>query len=327
MWRARGREAVPPVDAFAGTRRGRPVRMRVKWSEAVTAFAVRPRAAAVELLRPANLVTAAADVLAGFAVAGLANPRVLPWLLLSTVALYGGGVVLNDVFDADVDSLERPERPIPSARISRGAASLLGTSLLSVGIASALVASPVSCLLAVSIAVSAVMYDSWGKHQPGIAALNMGLCRGLNMLLGVSAVSSVLAQRWWIAAIPVLFVAAITTVSAGEVRGGDRRSAALALALMALVVVALLSLFLVAPKSWAVLPFAAAFAWRVVPPFVRVYLLPDAERSRTAVRTGVLNLIVLDSAIAAAFGGLLFGAVVVVLLAVAALLARLFAVT
>ena len=50
------------------------------------------------LTRPANVVTALADVLAGAAAAGTVAG--LPGLLLSTAALYAGGVVLNDVFDA-----------------------------------------------------------------------------------------------------------------------------------------------------------------------------------------------------------------------------------
>ena len=46
------------------------------------------------LLRPANVVTALADVVAGFAVAGpTASLSALPWLLVSTAGLYGGGVV------------------------------------------------------------------------------------------------------------------------------------------------------------------------------------------------------------------------------------------
>src|SRR5699024_7457278 len=82
-----------------------------------------------ELMRPANIVTAFADILAGFAAVGgaiavsgwslSADPAGLGWLLLSTFGLYGGGVVLNDVFDADLDATERPERAIPSGRVSR----------------------------------------------------------------------------------------------------------------------------------------------------------------------------------------------------------------
>src|SRR5262245_28086746 len=87
----------------------------------------------VELLRPANVITALTDVLAGFAIAGLASPKALPWLLLATACLYAGGVVLNDVFDRRIDANERPERPIPSGRVPVRHAALLGGGLLVVG--------------------------------------------------------------------------------------------------------------------------------------------------------------------------------------------------
>src|SRR5207247_76223 len=80
----------------------------------------------LQLVRPANLLTANADVLAGFAAVGLKNPAALPLLLVATTALYGGGVVLNDVFDARLDAVERPERPLPSGRAAMGGASALG---------------------------------------------------------------------------------------------------------------------------------------------------------------------------------------------------------
>ena len=65
-----------------------------------------------------------ADILCGFlvgaAISGAGEPNwfVLPWLLLSSAGLYLGGMVLNDVFDARLDAVERPERPIPSGRVS-----------------------------------------------------------------------------------------------------------------------------------------------------------------------------------------------------------------
>ena len=91
----------------------------------------------LELLRPANVVTAVADVLAGYAVAGRANSRALPWLLTATVCLYAGGVVLNDFFDRELDAVERPERPIPSGRVPARHAAALGTALLAGGVVTA----------------------------------------------------------------------------------------------------------------------------------------------------------------------------------------------
>src|ERR1041385_8386665 len=83
----------------------------------------------LQLMRPPNLVTANADVLAGFAVAGLPRFDLLPWLLVATTCLYAGGVVLNDVFDARLDACERPERPIPSGRVAVRSAAVFGTVL------------------------------------------------------------------------------------------------------------------------------------------------------------------------------------------------------
>src|ERR1700752_1691194 len=113
----------------------------------------------LELVRPANVATALADVLAGYAVAGLAHPRALGWLLLATACLYAGGVVLNDVFDRDVDRTERPERPNPSGRVSAGAATGLGLTLLGAGIASASLAGAAAALVAAAIAASVLLYD------------------------------------------------------------------------------------------------------------------------------------------------------------------------
>jgi 4-hydroxybenzoate polyprenyltransferase len=282
----------------------------------------------LQLMRPANLVTAAADVLAGYAAAGLSNPAALPALLFATICLYGGGVVLNDVFDARLDAVERPERPIPSGRARVTGGATLGAVLLVIGISAASLASPLSGRLALLIAICAVLYDAWGKHQRVLGPINMGACRGLNLLLGVSAAPALVGDRWYLALIPVAYVAAITAISVGEVHGGRRGTGLLALGLLGAVIVALLALtwsprFRLAP----LLPFLLLFAWRVLPPFWLAYRDLQPARIRAAVKAGVLSLIVLDSAIAAGYAGLLYGLVVLALLFVAARLARLFAVT
>src|ERR1700752_1797677 len=87
----------------------------------------------IDLVRPANVTTALADVLAGYALAGLRNPRALPWLLGATACLYAGGIVLNDYFDRDLDRVDRRARPTPSGGVSAGSAAWLGALLLTAG--------------------------------------------------------------------------------------------------------------------------------------------------------------------------------------------------
>src|SRR5688572_14019874 len=97
-----------------------------------------------ELVRPANVLTAIADVLAGYAVAAAVGSAIegaaLAWLMISTACLYAGGVVLNDFFDRDIDAVERPERPIPSGRVAPGVAAAFGGVLLALGVAAAALA-------------------------------------------------------------------------------------------------------------------------------------------------------------------------------------------
>lgn len=282
----------------------------------------------LELVRPANVATALADVLAGYAVAGLAHPRALGWLLLATACLYGGGVVLNDVFDRDVDRTERPERPIPSGRVSAGAAAGLGLSLLGVGIASASLAGTAAALVAAAIAASVLLYDAWGKRQGLLGPVNMGMCRGLNLLLGVAAVPAVLTDAWPLALLPLVYISAVTAVSRGEVHGGRREIAAFGLISLSLVLVALLILALRhGDGSWAGVVLTVVLAWRVLPAFWGAYRTPSPGPIRHAIRTGVLSLVLLDAVIGATYGGALYSVAILATGAMAAGLARLFAVT
>jgi len=282
----------------------------------------------LELVRPANVATALADVLAGYAVAGLSDNRALGWLLLSTACLYGGGVVLNDVFDREIDRTERPERPIPSGRASVGIAAALGLGLLVDGILAAWFATPAAAAIAASIAAAVLLYDAWGKRQGLVGPVNMGMCRGLNLLLGVAAAPEVLEGAWPLALLPLVYITAVTAVSRGEVHGGRRGIAAFALISLSLVIVALLGVALSPDRAaWAGVAFTAVLAWRVLPAFWGAYRTPEPGPIRHAIRIGVLSLVLLDAVIGATFGGALYSLTILATGLVAAALARLFAVT
>ncbi len=296
----------------------------------------------LELMRPANIVTAWADILLGFAASGsgviftkLINGEAtfailipLTWLLLATTGLYGGGIVFNDVFDAELDAKERPNRAIPSGRVSRQNAALLGSILFTIGIIAAFQVSLLSAAIATFITLSSLLYDSLSKHHPFFGPLNMGLCRGSNLLLGVSAVPAIIGERWYLTLIPVLYIAAITAISQGEVHGGKKITGVLALLLIAIVLTAVLALGLLEDyRAIAALPFAILLAIRILPNFIKAAREPIAENIRNAVRIGVLSLIVLDATVASGFAGLYYGLLVLSLLPISMKLAKVFAVT
>lgn len=295
----------------------------------------------LQLTRPANIITAWADILVGFAASGsvvilnqvvigatLASLVPLAWLLVATTGLYGGGVVFNDVFDAELDAKERPERPIPSGCVSRQAAAMLGSLLLVIGVVAASQVSWLSTIIAASVAFAALIYDSFGKHNPFLGPINMGVCRGGNLWLGVSAVPAMVEERWFLALIPIAYIAAITAISRGEVHGGQKSIGVAALLLVGAVIGGILTLGLLKDyEVFVALPFLTLFAWRVLPPFVKALREPSPDQIRGAVKAGVLSLIVLDATVAAGFAGWPYGLLVLSLLPISMALAQLFAVT
>jgi 4-hydroxybenzoate polyprenyltransferase len=154
-----------------------------------------------QLLRIGNIFTAASNVIAGFLIVqGQWQPMVvLAPLVAASACLYAAGMVLNDAFDAELDVRERPERPIPSGRIHRRTAFLVGWGLLGAGIFSAWLSSmigdyPAPIIVAVCLAITIVVYNS-GLKTTWAGPWAMGWCRTLNVLLGGSAFER-LVDHW-----------------------------------------------------------------------------------------------------------------------------------
>lgn len=300
-----------------------------------------PLWALLQLIRPANIVTAWADILVGYAAAtgigvlsltsSTPDPTQitsLAWLLIATSGLYGGGIVFNDVFDYKLDQEERPERPLPSGQVSPLQAAILGSGLLIGGVLSALQVSIVSAGVAAFVAIAALLYDGIGKHQTWVGPINMGLCRGGNLLLGVSVIPWMLRERWMLALIPIVYIAAITAISRGEVDGGNKRTGKLAIALVIAVIASVANLtWLEQFDGLSMLPFLLGFGGWVLPPFWRAMHDPIPSNIGQAVKAGVLGLILLDAAIAAGFAGWINGLLILGLLPLSVGLARLFSVT
>lgn len=289
----------------------------------------------LRLIRPANIVTAIADILAGIAISGFFinftfnQDKVYPVLLLclSTIGLYGGGIVFNDVFDAKLDAAERPERPIPSGLITTREASLLGGLLLIGGIVSAALVSYLSGILALSIALASLFYDKYGKHHSFFGPLNMGICRGLNLLLGISIVAAALNEWFPLAAVPVMYIYSITMISRGEVHGGNRKSLFTAAALYLTVLGLILYISIINEQLLWTLIFLVFLAWMIFRPLLNAVREPIGKNIGMAVKAGVISLIIMDAAWAAAFNSFWAAAIIILLLPVSLWLAKVFAVT
>ncbi|WP_373516827.1 UbiA-like protein EboC [Pricia sp.] len=290
------------------------------------------------LARPANLPTAAADILTGVAVVGVfsgternifssAVPGIdIFCLVFASVGLYAGGVILNDVFDYKIDTVERPERPIPSGLIPLKSAAIYGGVLLLMGIVLAFLVNSVSGWVAIALAASIVLYDAVAKHYDFFGPLSMGICRGINLILGMSILGAL--GQWWIAGIPIVFIFAITLISRGEVHGENKNHIVLAGVLFATVIFAVLSLaFLYTDSILFSLLFLVIFSILVFRPLIKAHSENSPQNIKKAVMAGVLSLVVLDASIAVSFSTWWYGLLILALLPISMALSKLFAVT
>lgn len=286
----------------------------------------------LRLMRPANIVTAISDILAGVAISGYITQgewEFLPILLLtlSTIGLYGGGVVMNDYFDANLDQIERPERPIPSGLIKKSEALGLGILLLLLGIIAAALFSLASAIISISIAVAALIYDKWGKHHPVLGPLNMGTCRGLNLLLGISIIPAAVSTFSIVAIVPIVYIAAITMISRGEVHGGRKITMYTAALLYLAVIACLVYVSWNNDRLQYAIIFILLWALLIFPPLQKAIAKPEGKKIGMAVKAGVIALIVMNASWAAAFSTLNFAIIIALLLPISIVLAKLFAVT
>jgi 4-hydroxybenzoate polyprenyltransferase len=232
-------------------------------------------------------------------------------LPLASVALYWSGMALNDWADRAVDAVERPERPIPSGRISPANA-LTAAGLLSVtGLGIAAAAGGRDTLrVAVPLAAAIWAYDTKLKNTAAGPAA-MALCRGLDVLLGAGG------ARWRSALAPAAVLAAhtygVTTVSRGEVHGGSTAAAVVAIAATA----ASASVPIVASTA----PLASAacalgYAGSVGSAQVAALRDPSAATVRKATIAGIHGMIPLQAGLAARRGSVRGAAFVLSLLPV-----------
>jgi 4-hydroxybenzoate polyprenyltransferase len=258
-----------------------------------------------QLVRLPNLFTAAADSLAGWLIVqgSLDEPRRWLPLVLASVAIYASGIVLNDVFDFEIDKIERPNRPLPSGRVSWTLAAIFGGITLALGpILAGLSGSMASFLVAIVLACCVLAYDA-GLKKTLLGPEVMGACRGLNLLLGMSQAPDLGgSSAWLIAGSLALFVVGVTWISRSEVETGKVRGIALGVgieqwALLGLIGASIATSRVISPgDSRAIVGLIVWIVACVVINRANLSALrnPVPGYVQRAVKTGVLSLVWLD---------------------------------
>lgn len=120
----------------------------------------------IGIARPHNAVVAGLTALIGYLIAtGTLTP---PSLLLGVVValITAGGNVINDVFDVEIDRINRPDRPIPAGEISLAGAKAYTVTLFAGGLALATLTTPLCFAIALANTVVLVAYAVRLKKTP-----------------------------------------------------------------------------------------------------------------------------------------------------------------
>ena len=286
-----------------------------------------------ELVRAPAALSVVGDSLAGLAAARAGRPTALrarhALLPVASACLYLGGMALNDYADRHVDATERPERPIPSGRVTPRGALAVGAALTAGGVAAASLADGRRALaIAVPLAACVWTYDLVAKDHPS-GPFFMAACRGLDVLLGATPgrMRSALPAAASLAA----HTLGVTVLSRGEVHGTTTQVAGgVAAGTVAGAVVAAVTApsarakgadagagtgtgtgtgASAAPRAttasrWTTVAAAGAYAAACLPAQVRAAAVPTPANARTATRSGIQAMVPLQATWAARSGSL-----------------------
>lgn len=271
----------------------------------------------LRLLRLPTVFTALADIFLGFllthpALTADEGPNPLPAFLLlcaASAGLYLSGMVFNDYFDRLIDAQERPDRPIPSGAVSADIALRLAAGLMLVGLSAAAIVGPLSMGVAVVICGLVLAYDG-GLKKTVFGPLVMGACRSGNVLLGASAVGSLVEfvslSRWPVAACLGVYIAGVTLFARQEATTSRRTALTFGAGVINFGVVGL-AMFVntkgLPEHRLPALGILAMILFTLDRRLAVAITQPSPQHVQLAVKVLLLSLVMLDATLIYAFNG------------------------
>lgn len=293
------------------------------------------------LIRLPNVFTIIADITAAYLFTASAIDPIgrFTLILSSGICLYWAGMILNDVFDVEIDTQQRAKRPIPAGWVSKRDASRVGWGLLLFGVVFAFLSgflpsedlSPTILPGIVSILLALMIVAYNGPLKAGIfAPLAMGSCRFLSFLLGASpclALAVTDSKRLGglipseTVAIAIgfgIYIMGVTTMARKEAVGGSRQQ----LIIGSLITTLGAFCLAVAPRATQGIPSPKIDTENVFPVLIGMIVLPVLlrairaiqdpipQRIQITIKAGVLTIIPLSAAFTTLGAGPIWGGIV-----------------
>ena len=133
-------------------------------------------------------------------------------VFLAVFLISGAGNTVNDYFDIRIDSINRPERPIPSGRVKLKEALYFSYLLFALGTLLAFSINPICGAIALFNSLLLIFYAKTLKGTPLLGNLSIGYLTGSSFLFGASVFGFKGLE-----ALFVLFLLAALAITAREI--------------------------------------------------------------------------------------------------------------
>lgn len=149
----------------------------------------------VEILRPINDLMGTLTVIIGIlnTRTGIA-PEIIVFNIVMGMITYffiaGSGMVINDIYDIEIDKINRPDRPIPRGAITLKQAKILFAGTLLIGIVFSVIHSFVlslgmlNILLAIIFGLMGWIYAKWGKKSGFFGNILVSISFSIGLIYG-----------------------------------------------------------------------------------------------------------------------------------------------
>jgi heme O synthase-like polyprenyltransferase len=171
----------------------------------------------LQMARVSNTPTTVSNTVAGAVlVSTTAAAGTVAVVAVAIALFYTAGMILNDVFDEAIDRRERPERPLPSGRVSHQAALLAVVVLFVAGELLLALEGWRPVVAGLGLIGLIVLYDAWHKGN-ALSPLLMAACRLMVYVIAGLAVASALnTELWGAAALLFVYIVGLTQVAKAE---------------------------------------------------------------------------------------------------------------
>ncbi|NVM36440.1 MAG: geranylgeranylglycerol-phosphate geranylgeranyltransferase [Candidatus Lokiarchaeota archaeon] len=157
----------------------------------------------IGILRPINDIMGSLTVFIGILVTrtGISFDRIIINIILGVLTYFfiaGSGMVINDIYDVEIDKINRPERPIPRGAITLSEAKYFYAGVFILGITISIIHSIIYNLLFLNVIIATFfgfmgwVYAKWGKKSGFFGNIIVSISFSIGFIYGAVLNSSII---------------------------------------------------------------------------------------------------------------------------------------